>query len=204
MKRCAIVSGGEKSCFEDISKCDFIIACDKGFQYCVEENIKPDLIVGDFDSLDLKLPEDVTVIRLQVRKDDTDTMSAIRYSIEKGFDEIYLYCALGKRLDHAYANIQSCVYASKHNVDCIIFDDKNKIYITNKNNVVIHKENTNNISLFAVDEVKGLSIKGSDYDCDNVTLTNSYPLGQSNHFIKNEINILKDSGILIIICSLGI
>lgn len=204
MKRCAIVSGGEKSSFEDISKCDFIIACDKGFQYCVEENIKPDLIIGDFDSLDLKLPEDVAIITLQVRKDDTDTMSAIRYGVENNFDEIYLYCALGKRLDHTYANIQSCIYASKQDVDCVIFDDKNKIYVTNKNSIVIHKEKTNNISLFAIDEVKGLSIKGSDYDCDNVTLMNSYPLGQSNHFIKDEISISKESGILIIICSLGI
>lgn len=202
MKTCAIITGGKKSSLDNISKSDFIIACDKGYEYCKEESITPNLIIGDFDSINVDLPKDIEIITLQVRKDDTDTMYAIRYCIDHDFERINLYCALGNRLDHTYANIQSCVYAAKHNIDCYVYDKDNYLIISNKNKLIINKYLSNNISIFAVDEIEGLSISGSDYDCENITLINSYPLGQSNHFIKDQITITKRKGIILVICSL--
>ena len=52
-KLCSIISGGDFSSLDDIEKSDFIIACDKGYEYAIRSNIKPDLTVGDFDSCDI-------------------------------------------------------------------------------------------------------------------------------------------------------
>lgn len=46
----AIVSGGRFSPLTDLEKCGYIIACDKGYVYLAERGLRPDLLVGDFDS----------------------------------------------------------------------------------------------------------------------------------------------------------
>ena len=53
----AIVSGGRFSPLTDIEKCGYIIACDRGYEYLHEAGLRPDLLVGDFDSYTGPLPQ---------------------------------------------------------------------------------------------------------------------------------------------------
>ena len=129
MKVCAIVSGGSFSPLDGIGRADFVIACDKGCEYTAACGIKPDLLVGDFDSYTGEKPEGVPVLGLPCEKDDTDTMAAVRYAVGEGFDEIMLYCALGGRLDHLIGNIQAGAFAAKNGVRFTIIDSRNLIYI---------------------------------------------------------------------------
>ena len=92
---CAIISGGQEDTLCGIEAADFIIACDRGYVYARNAGIRPDLLVGDFDSYRGALPADVPVLDLPVEKDDTDTMAAVRWAVSEGFAEIRLYCALG-------------------------------------------------------------------------------------------------------------
>jgi hypothetical protein len=91
----AIVSGGRFSPLADIEKCGYIIACDRGYEYLREAGLRPDLLVGDFDSYTGPLPRNVPRLDLPVEKDDTDTMAAIRHAVTVGCGEIWLYCAMG-------------------------------------------------------------------------------------------------------------
>ena len=95
MARCVIVAGGDCGPIGPLKKDDFVIACDRGCQYCQDEGVAPDLLLGDFDSWAGELPAGVPVLRYPVEKDDTDTMLAIRWAIEHGYDELRLCCALG-------------------------------------------------------------------------------------------------------------
>ena len=56
-KTWAIVAGGKFSPLRDIEKCEYIIACDLGYEYLHREGLRPDLLVGDFDSYTGPLPE---------------------------------------------------------------------------------------------------------------------------------------------------
>ena len=47
---CAIISGGQEDTLCGIEAADFIIACDRGYVYARNACIRPDLLVGDFDS----------------------------------------------------------------------------------------------------------------------------------------------------------
>ena len=76
-KLCAIISGGEPDDLTGIHEADFIIACDRGYAYAKEAGIRPDLLVGDFDSYRGALDKSVPVLDLPVEKDDTDTMARI-------------------------------------------------------------------------------------------------------------------------------
>ena len=61
---------------------DYVIAADAGYEYCTENCIIPDLVLGDFDSLG-KAPKHPNVMQLPVEKDDTDTMFALKLGLER-------------------------------------------------------------------------------------------------------------------------
>lgn len=68
-------------------------------------DLRPDLIVGDFDSAPRPKAEHETIVLPHV-KDDTDTQYAARWLLEHGYDEITLLGALGgARLEHTLANL---------------------------------------------------------------------------------------------------
>ena len=79
MKRatCYIIAAGEHySAPSEPDSGDMVIAADGGYDYLCGFNIKPDLIIGDFDSLGL-VPSGSSVIKLPAVKDNTDTEAAI-------------------------------------------------------------------------------------------------------------------------------
>lgn len=97
-KICAIISGGEYAAATGINECDYIIACDHGYEHAQRMEVGVDLLLGDFDSYAGTLPQDVEILRLPVEKDDTDTMSAVRHALSRGYRHIRIYRALGGRL----------------------------------------------------------------------------------------------------------
>ena len=127
-KLCAIISGGRRAPLDGIENADRIIACDKGYQYAEEAGVRPQLLVGDFDSYTGSLPADIPILDLPVEKDDTDTMAAIRYAVQEDYSEIVLYCALGGRLDHLLGNVQSAVFAVERGCRVHIIDTDNLLY----------------------------------------------------------------------------
>ena len=86
---------------------DYIIAADGGWQYCKQEGIVPDLLLGDFDSLAV-VPDFAHIHRVPVEKDDSDMMLAIKDGLAHGQREFHLYGGMGgARSDHTLANMQS-------------------------------------------------------------------------------------------------
>ena len=73
---------------------DFIVACDAGYRNAERLDLRPDLIVGDFDSAPRPKAEHETIVLPHV-KDDTDTEYAAKLVSEKGFDEVLLLGGLG-------------------------------------------------------------------------------------------------------------
>ena len=80
---------------------DLVIAADGGYAHM--GGIKPDLVVGDFDSLGY-VPDGESVVRHPAEKDDTDTMLAARIGIERGYRTFLLLGGVGGRLDHTLRN----------------------------------------------------------------------------------------------------
>ncbi len=69
--------------------------------------LRPDLIVGDFDSAPQPKTDHETIVLPHV-KDDTDTQYAAHWLLEHGYDEITLLGALGgARLEHTLANLST-------------------------------------------------------------------------------------------------
>ena len=101
MPRCVIFTAGDQHGIEKheigLRHDDFVICCDAGYRLAQRLGVRPDLLLGDFDSYTGALPEDIPVQRYIRDKDDTDTVIAVRYALEHGYDSILLVAATGGR-----------------------------------------------------------------------------------------------------------
>lgn len=176
---------------------DYVIAADAGYEYCTENCIIPDLVLGDFDSL-VKAPKHPNVMQLPVEKDDTDTMFALKLGLEKGYKRFYVYGALGgKRPDHTIANMQGLMYLLSHGARGWLFGEK---YVwTAIENSALRLEGEGDVSVFCIDgKAEGVSIKGLKYEICDVELTSDFPLGVSNSFVSPQAEISVKNGRLLI------
>ena len=194
---CAIISGGEFAPLDGIENAACVIACDRGYEYAARCGIKPDLLLGDFDSYTGALPAGVEVLRLPVEKDDTDTMSAVRHALDMGCRRIRIYCALGGRLDHLYANIQTGAFAAAHGARSEIIGEGAHIYVLPGGAIELPYRPGWSLSVFAIeDEVRGVSITGAKYQLSDAVITNTFPIGTSNEWLPGEaVTVRAEAGI---------
>ena len=199
MKRCVIVAGGERAPIAPLREGDFLLACDRGLVYALEEGLRPDLILGDFDSYTGALPADIPVLRYPVEKDDTDGMLAVRWAAENGFEAVALRCMFGGRLDHLLSNIQTLHYAAELGMEAEARDENTFIRILRPGAYEIPERPGWSLSLLSLSErVEGLTIRGTKYEAEGVTLLNPSTLGQSNAF-RGDAHIRFARGVLALV-----
>ena len=180
-------------------KNDLIIAADGGYSTLKKLNIKPDLVVGDFDSLD-SIPENESIIKHPIKKDDTDTLLAVKIGLEKGFKEFIIYGAIGGRLDHTIATIQTATYVAENGGIAYIYDGNHTVTAIKNSSIEFKKHNNGYISIFALSGIaNGITIDGLLYELKNAEITPDFPLGVSNEFIDKESKITVKNGVLTII-----
>jgi len=200
-KLCAIISGGRRAPLDGIENADLIVACDKGYQYAEEAGVRPQLLVGDFDSYTGALPADIPILDLPVEKDDTDTMAAIRYAVQEGYSEIVLYCALGGRLDHLLGNVQSAVFAVERGCRVRIIDTDNLLYFFTGGALTLPPREGWSLSLLSLtDRCENVSVTGVKYPLRDAALTNGFPIGVSNEW-SGEAQISVGGGVLLVVMS---
>ena len=200
--RCVIVSGGVFNPISEICPDDFVIACDRGYVYCERLGIRPDLLISDFDSYDGPIDSTVPLLSFSSIKDDTDTMLAVRYALEHGFQKLLLCCALGGRLDHMIANLQSLVYAQKHGLSAILKSEDTEVITLRNRSILLPRRPGWSLSVFAFDgPCRGVWISGARYPLQDAELTPSFPLGVSNQWASETAKISVEEGILLIVLS---
>lgn len=200
-KKCAIISAGDMNFCdkEQILSSNLIIACDGGYDNCKRFGIMPNLLIGDFDSIQSTIPEEIEKIKLNCEKDDTDTISAIRLAIAKKCDEITLYGALGGRLDHTYANIEALLFINENKCKGKIIGDNEEIFLIENEKISLTPQKDKTISIFCPDKnAIGVTLENMKYKLDNYTLQNSFPIGISNEFTDKTAQITVENGRLLI------
>ena len=86
MKRALIFCWSESDRYPcEIREGDYIICADSGFKYAERLGLKPDILLGDFDSYSAVGNEAENVITLPAEKDDTDAIEKLIWCYEKGY-----------------------------------------------------------------------------------------------------------------------
>lgn len=215
MNEIIIVTGGEidDTLVSDLinhSENPYIIGVDKGIEALDRLHIKPDLLIGDFDSvgenIKKKYEADERTILLNPEKNLTDTHAALNEAVKlalKKKSSITILGATGKRLDHLLGNIGILKYCLDNNMDACIIDRFNKIRMMDKNkDIIIKKKDLYGkfISLIPfTDKVEGIKLEGFKYIPKGGVLFKEDTLGISNELIKEEGHISIKSGYLLLL-----
>lgn len=184
---------------------EYIIAADSGLKYIDELGLVPDMILGDYDSVENDLLDKYksTDIKTYPReKDYTDTHIAIINALKTGASEIYILGATGTRMDHTFTNICNMKAAIDCGVPCFIYDKHNKIYIVNDQmgEVKLSKKGQygNYVSIVPLSEEAVISLNGFKYPLDNYVLHQGLSICQSNEIKEDEAVIKINKGLLIV------
>ena len=189
-----------KKLVDDSGYENMVIAADGGWQYCKQEGIVPDLLLGDFDSLAV-VPDFAHIHRVPVEKDDSDMMLAIKDGLAHGQRAFHLYGGRGgARSDHTLANMQSLLYLACHGAQGWLYGDRERYtVIRDSGSITFPAKEQGIMSVFCMGaDAEGVSITGAQYLLADASLSAEFPLGVSNHFIGNPITVSVRKGSLLI------
>ena len=188
MKRCVIVGGADINNYEYIRSClqedDSIVFCDSGLKHLEKLQVKPSLIVGDFDSHD-NSHLDVETIVLPCEKDDTDTVFAVKEAFKCGFDDFLLIGVIGARLDHTLGNVSILLMLDKAGKKGKIIDDYSEMEIVSKEPVDVDDSFAYFSLLNITGIAKGITIENAKYPLVNAEITSEYQYGISNEVLHD-------------------
>jgi thiamine pyrophosphokinase len=205
-----IVSGGKPPSKElltkEISPNTFLIAADSGANCLYDYSILPQLLLGDFDSINKDVlnyfkKNNCLIDIYPTEKDFTDTEIAVKKAISMKPSEIVLLGCTGSRVDHLLGNIGMLKMCLENSVSASIVDENNDIRLADDSTslkAVVGQ-------IFSVqaygDEVIGLTIEGAKYPLNNYNLKIGESITISNEFISTMVELKFKSGTLMIILS---
>ena len=149
-------------------------------------------MVGDFDTLSdeerLKKYENLSVeiVKHDPIKDFSDSELAVDRAVNDGIKNIAVFGALGKRFDHAFANILILQKYKKLGADITMYDRYNKIYVKS-NHFKLEREKLwgKYISFFSLEGKNFMEkLEGVKYPIKNRIIDN---IATPSLYISNEI-----------------
>lgn len=196
MKTCVIFcAAGFDGLLAPIPEDALVIAADGGLKHTQAFGLRPDIILGDFDSLGY-IPEDSRVY--PVEKDDTDAMLAVRVGLERGCDSFLFYGAMdGPRLDHTIANFQTLAYLATHGARGWLLGRDYIATVLSGEVIEFFEDAAGIFSLFCLGGSAEVSIEGLHYPLDHGRLTPDFPLGVSNHFVGKPARVTVHNGLVL-------
>ncbi|CAM3491088.1 thiamine diphosphokinase [Marinicrinis lubricantis] len=209
MRRAVIVSGGSvsPSMKNLIQPNDLLIGADRGALWLIEQGYKPEIAIGDFDSV---LPEQMESIRERsgrlvecdpVWKDYTDTEMAFETALSIGPSSIMMLGVLGTRLDHSLANIHLLKKALEAEIPCKITDEHNQIQLT-RGMLRISQDGYKYVTLLPLTtKVTGITLTGFKYPLNDAEIEMGQSIGVSNELLEELGTINIRDGLLLVIQS---
>lgn len=203
-KRISIMLGGVLP--EELPLSDLWCGVDRGALYLLDKGINPLLSCGDFDSINSEQRKEVEqkskYFRVKHSEDLTDADFALENILElfDSVEEIDIYGATGRRLDHFFGNILLLNNEKYNNVKVKIIDDNNIITIAHSGQNIFEKiEGYKYFSIVPIYEDTKMSIKNSKYEVENLVLTLNRPNATSNEFANEKaIELEVNSNVLVI------
>lgn len=200
--RAVVIGGGEIKNYGYIRTFihdgDTVICADGGYDHAVKMGMKPDIVLGDMDSVSGDYT-DCTFEKFPVEKDWTDSELAVNYVIEKGFDSAVLLGCTGTRVDHTLSNIFLLHYLESNGVSAVIVNDDNMIYMP-ENGIKLKGKKGDIVSVIPIGgSIIGYTTKGLYYSAENAVLEFGKTLANSNCMTGSECEVSWKSGIAAVI-----
>lgn len=200
---CVLVAASEFNAADfqaryDAGLFDYVIAVDGGFAHLEALGIKPDMALGDFDSLGY-VPKCARVSRFPPDKDASDLELALKRAFALNYEEVVVYGALGGRLDHTIANIQIFARFSEEGQYVTAVGEAEALRCITGPDVLELEATEGTVSVFSLSDcAHGVIETGMKYSLDDEDLTNRTSRGVSNELIGEPATIGVESGTLLV------
>jgi thiamine pyrophosphokinase len=204
-----IVAGGPDPGIELIKRsaaqAKKVYCADRGALWAKQAGVKPDMLVGDMDSVDEKTLEamqqqGVEVLRVSSYKDKTDTELCLELALKEGARTITLLGGIGgPRVDHMLANINLMLSMARRNVRMTLLDMNTAIFVGSRT-ITWHAPKGSYVSLFPQTEgVRVLRTEGLAYPIADRMLPTDTTFAISNEMTQDQAMIDSRDGMIMII-----
>jgi thiamine pyrophosphokinase len=168
-----------------------LVGADGGADVIVSAGLKPEMIVGDFDSLREPLSWLGKTRLMQIAEQETTDFEKALYSTRAP-----LTVALGmtgKRFDHTLAALDAVTrYAAKRTIVLVAEDD---IAIVLSKTFSFEVERGDRVSIHPLAPINFWRSEGLEYPLDAVTLAPGVRTGTSNRALQGPFTIVPEEGI---------
>ncbi|MCF7858467.1 MAG: thiamine diphosphokinase [Candidatus Cloacimonetes bacterium] len=164
--RIAIIANGEEvqNIKALLKAIDLIIAVDGAADICRSQNVYPDYVIGDLDSISAESLNFFTrskIIEIS-RQDNTDLQKALNFANSLNPSLIRIISASGKRTDHSVANLLIFQnYQGKASLE--VWDNFGKLFIYGPGSHHLKLKKNSTISFFSLEPIFGLTLAGFKY-----------------------------------------
>ena len=208
MQRIIIFANGEIPGLENARSLlhadDYIICADGGTRHALALGLKPNLVIGDMDSIDKeqwqKLKNAGVPIELFPRdKNETDLELALNRAIELEPKAVIIIGALGGRLDQTFGNTALLSHARLATVDIRLDDGLEEIFFC-RDREEVRGRSGDIVSLIPWgNPVRGVQTQGLKWPLQHETLFPEKTRGISNEMTGETASITITSGLLLVI-----
>jgi thiamine pyrophosphokinase len=183
---------------------DFIICADGGTRHALNLGLRPNLVIGDMDSIQNDQWQKMQALGVAVElfprdKNETDLELAINRAIELEPREIVIVAALGGRLDQTIGNIALLTDLQLATFNVRLDDGVEEMFFC-RNQVQVHGRSGDIVSLIPWgNPVRGILTQGLKWTLADETLYPEKTRGISNELLNESASIKISSGNLLVI-----
>lgn len=190
------LNGEKPFIIPDVNQYDEVYCTDGSYYFLLENNIQPDVISGDFDSIDIQhIQKDLRIIQTP-DQEYTDFEKALKIIIEDGHHAVDVFGASGKEQDHYIGNLNAGLKFKEKL--CIRFYDNYSCYYFLESHQEIKTSVGQKISLIPFPISEGVTTKGLKYPLIHEDLQLIDRIGTRNEALEENISILFEKGNLLI------
>lgn len=186
----------EKELLTLSSEADYVICADGGQMIASRLGIRPDCVIGDFDSTTELIEMDCLTITYPVEKDITDSEAALLHAEESDCTDVLVYGGIGGRLDHTLGNL-ALLERFKDSFRSLRFQDhRNEVRLLRNETVTLMKDpRYPYFGLAVLDQDSPLvTIHGAHYDLESFPLPRATTRGISNEIEEDSAVITIEGG----------
>ena len=197
MKNALIVNGGHNSTKRDqLGNYDLIVAVDSGTEQAYKLFLKPDLIIGDLDSIDEKTikraeKDEVQILKYDTNKNQTDFELALKHVINKEIKDITIIGGEYGEIDHLFGVLTVIISFQEDQKISWIHKDQT-VLIPNSKKITIGSNVE--FSILPFTNLKNLNISGAQWNLDNENIEFGKSVTLRNISIDNDIEVSVEDG----------
>ncbi|HEY4540383.1 MAG TPA: thiamine diphosphokinase [Faecalibacter sp.] len=182
--------------FPELSVYDKIYCTDGSYTYLQQHGIQPDVLSGDFDSINLKSVEHSLRIVNTPNQNYTDFEKAMQIIVDDGYKTVDVYGASGMQQDHFMGNLNAA-YKFKPKLKITFFDNYSTYYFL-EHQTSLKDVLGKTISLLPFPYAQGITTKGLQYPLQDDALDLTGMIGTRNKAIAPQVEITFKEGELIL------